>query len=274
MDHSNRFLEKIDRAWQTRRSALCVGLDPVPERLPEHLERSPRGVLDFCRQIIESTADLVCCYKPNLAYFLSLGPEGFAVLADVCRAVPEHAGVLLDAKFGDVDHTSAAYARAAFEILDADAVTLNPYLGRDALDPFLAYSDRFLFVLVRTSNAGAAVIQEAQLSDTQQPLFQHVAACLQAWDPVRIGFVVGATMLGQTAQLRRAHPDAWMLMPGIGAQGARAEDVLPVALRADGRGVVIPVSRSVLFASSGKDFAAAGRSELERLLDAFTTLGS
>lgn len=266
--NQTRFIAKLNQAWGKSRSCVCVGLDPVLAKLPDHFEKSPRGVLAFCREIIDATVDLACAYKPNLAYFLSLGPEGYAVLQQVCAAVPKEVAVLLDAKFGDVGHTSQAYAQAAFEVLEADAVTLNPYLGEDGLSPFLAYPDRFLFVLARTSNESASAVQEVQVKSEQgreTPLYHYISQQIQAWAGNRAGFVVGATVSNQVRMLRKAFPQAWMLLPGIGAQGGLPADVLPNAVRHDGRGVVVPVSRSVLFASRGKDFAEKSRTELEKL---------
>ena len=210
------FIEKLINAGEQNKSLLCVGLDPEPGKLPKASGSDEEKLIGWSTRIIEQTADLVCCYKPNLDFYEQYGPEGLSALRKVIAAVPNGIPVLLDAKRGDIGSTAAAYARAAFEVWGADAVTVNPYLGRDGITPFLAYPGKMVFVLCQTSNPSAAEIQN--LGD--EPLYQHVARLGQMWGDVnQIGFVVGATQPEALAQVRALAPDRWILAPGIGAQG-------------------------------------------------------
>ena len=267
------FREKYEATAAAHDSLLCVGLDPDPERIPAGL--APAA---FLEAIIEATADLVCCYKPNAAFFESRGPAGVeelrALIAGIAGGVP----VLLDAKRGDVGHTATHYARAVFEQLGADAVTVNPYLGRDAVEPFLAYEDRHSFVLCRTSNAGAGDFQDLIVAAPDgapgRPLYLEVAARAAQWNARgkvpggNVGLVVGATYPEEARLVRALCPDLLVLMPGVGAQEGALEDAVRAARDAAGGGLLVSASRSVLYASAGADFASVARGEAERLRDA------
>lgn len=245
---------------QAATSALCVGLDPDPERLPAHLLRRgdvPAAVLAFNRAVIEATADAACAYKLNFAFYEALGVDGFRVIRDTIAAVPTGRLVIADVKRGDVGHSARQYAAAVFETLRCDACTVAPYMGGDSVRPFLAYPGRAAFVLARTSNAGAADVQE-RLSDGV-PIYRHVADLARAWDAEAAGaagLVVGATAPAALAELRAACPTLPFLVPGVGAQGGRPDAVMRAAATPEGA-VVVNASRSIIYASEGADFAAA-----------------
>ncbi len=253
------FLHRLRSAQERRRSWLCVGLDPVLEQLPEPVRRADDPLAHFGRAIVEATADLACAYKPNLAFWLAHGAAGLRALQVVLEAVPEDVPVILDGKFGDVGHTAAAYARFAFDVLRADAVTLNPYLGLDSVRPFLERADRGVFLLARTSNPSAPDLQDRTAGG--EPLYLAVARLAREWNvayPGACGLVVGATYPEELARLRAAVPDLPFLIPGLGAQGGDLEAAARYG-PAGAVGPVVNVSRAVLYASSGPDFADAAR---------------
>jgi uridine monophosphate synthetase len=257
------FVSQLTAAIDRNESLLCVGLDPEVRRFPADFlpDAAPAArVKAFCLSIIEQTADRVCCYKPNSAFFEQYGPEGWAALADVIAAC--HAAgvpVLLDAKRGDIGNTAAAYARAVFEGLDVDAVTVSPYLGQDSVAPFLAYPGKAIFLLCHTSNPAAGEVQHHGFP----PLFEHIAALAQDWgDAAQVGFVVGATQPDALASVRALAPDRWLLAPGVGAQGGDLTAALQAGLDTQGRGMIVPVSREVLYAA---DPRAAAQSLRDRI---------
>lgn len=229
----------------------------------------PRVDLDaFLRGIVDATHDLVCCYKPNLAFFEALGISGQQALRTLLRGIPDGIPVLIDAKRGDTPPTMRAYARALFDELGADAVTVNPYLGGDSLEPFFEYVDRGVFVLSKTSNPGAGEIQD-RLVDGAEPLFVHVARRAVTWDQHgTLGLVVGATYPRDVARVRAIVPAAPILLPGVGAQAGDLEESVQAALDAQGGGVLVNASRSVLYAGGGADWQSAARAEAERLRQA------
>jgi len=248
---SKSFVDKLTDAITRNNSLLCVGLDPEAEKFPaDFLPGTPtvKRVKAFCLDIIAQTADLVCCYKPNSAFFEQYGAEGWDALREVIAAC--HAAdvpVLLDAKRGDIGSTAKAYARAVFEVLDADAVTVSPYLGQDSIAQFLAYPGKAVFALCFTSNPSAAEVQQ----HGAPPLFERIAVQAQAWgDATQLGFVVGATQPEALSTVRALAPDRWILAPGIGAQGGDVEAALSAGLDAQGSGVIVPVSRAVLYAGN------------------------
>ncbi len=252
------FREKYEAAASRNRSLLCVGLDPEAERLPAGVP-----VARFLQRIVEATADLVCCFKPNSAFFEQRGAEGWRDLRATIDAVPAAVPVLLDAKRGDIAHTAAAYARAAFEQLGADAITLNPWCGADAVEPFLAYEDRHSFILCHTSNPGTGDLQELKLADGSL-LYERVAERAVAWNTRgNVGLVVGATYPEQAARLRELAPELLMLLPGVGAQEGGVEPAVRAAVDARGGGILVNASRSVLYAGE-----AAGASDLDGYAEA------
>ena len=260
-----RFVEKLADAMQRNRSLVCVGLDPDPARMPEGL-----GVAEFNRAIMDATADLVCAYKPNLAFYEALGTAGHAALRRTLQHVPDGIPVIADAKRGDIGNTAAAYARAIFDDLGFDATTVNPYLGGDSLEPFLEYGDRGVFILCRTSNPGSADFQSllCEQEGSLKPLYEIVALKAGSWNQRgNVGLVVGATYPDELNSIRRQHPDIPLLVPGVGAQGGDVARTIRSGLDARGRGLVINSSRQVLYASSGGDFAEAARDAVSALRD-------
>ncbi|MCY3994171.1 MAG: orotidine-5'-phosphate decarboxylase [Caldilineaceae bacterium] len=275
------FYAKLEAAAQRNNTLLCVGLDPTPESCPDRFlagahdsqelpdgtdDTSCQALLAWNESVIEATSDLVCCYKPNIAFYEALGQPGMELLRATIAAIPEHIPVLLDAKRGDIGSTAAAYARACFEELDVDAVTLSPYLGQDSIAPFAAYSDKGLFVLCHTSNPAAGAFQKLTVTNGQFPgvedaLFVHVAKEAVSWSPA-VGLVVGATYPQALADVRTVAPDAWVLAPGIGAQGGDLQAALSTGLRADGLGVLVAATRSVTQADDPRQAAKSIREDI------------
>ena len=256
------FDEKLRGTIDHHDSLLCVGLDPDTNRIPPEFMPGRRDVerlKAYCLSIVEQTADQVCCYKPNIAFFEQFGAEGWHALREVISAIPEDIPVLLDAKRGDIGNTAKAYARAAFDVLGVDAITLNPYLGQDSVSPFLAYAGKMAFLLCYTSNASATQIQ----LHGYPALFQHIARVSQAWGTAQqVGYVVGATQPGALAQVRERAPDRWILAPGVGAQGGNLDDALSAGLDAMGAGMIVPVSRSVMYADDPRAAAQELRQQI------------
>jgi orotidine-5'-phosphate decarboxylase len=225
----------------------------------------------FLRGIVEATSDLVCCYKPNLAFFEALGLAGQTALRNLLRELPSDIPVLVDAKRGDTPQTMRFYARAIFEDLGADAVTVNPYLGADSLAPFFEYSDRGVFVLCKTSNPGAGEMQDLTVTNgaVSEPLFLHVARRALAWDRHgTLGLVVGATYPADAAAVRQLAPHVPILLPGVGAQAGDLERSVQAAVDQHAGGAIVNVSRSLLYASHGSDWQAAARAEADRVRSA------
>jgi len=248
---------------------LCVGLDPDPSRFPGAWCDRVDATFEFCRHIVDATGDLVCAFKPQIAYFAATGTEDH--LERLCEHIRRaHPGVLLilDAKRGDIGPTAAMYAREAFDRYGADAVTVNPYMGSDAVAPFLERPDRGAFFLCRTSNPGGSDLQDLVVDG--RPLYTHVAELVaQRWSTQGpCGLVVGATFPSEVATVRAVVGDLPLLVPGIGAQGGDLEAAVGAGLDRHGTGLVINSSRAVLYASSGDDFAEAARREAERTRDA------
>jgi orotidine-5'-phosphate decarboxylase len=268
------FFQRLEAAAARNRSRLCVGLDPDPARIPGG------DVASFLREVVAATSDLVCCYKPNLAFFEALGDEGNAALRATLAAVPEAVPVLADAKRGDIGNTAEAYARALFDVWGFDAATVNPYGGGDTVEPFLAYADRGVFVWCRSSNPGAGDFQDLSVLDgagSVRPLYEVVAMRARVWNAGgNVGLVAGATYPAEIARLRSLCPELPFLVPGVGAQGAALEEAVRAAAFAEGStlprpagsGFLINASRGVLYASAGPDFAQAARQEALRLRDA------
>ncbi len=253
------FLERLGAVARRNDSWLCVGLDPDPEMLP-----AGASLDDFLAGIVDATRDQVCCYKPNLAFFEALGLDGWLALRKVLDKLRADVPVLVDAKRGDTPQTMRAYARAIFDNLGADAVTLNPYMGGDSLAPFFDYTDRGVFVLCKTSNPGSGELQDLLVDD--EPLFVHVAKRAVTWDKYgTLGLVVGATYPSDVAAVRRVAPEAPILLPGVGAQAGDLEHSVQAAVDKQGGGALVNASRSVLYASRGTDWQAAARSEAQRM---------
>lgn len=266
------FTQKLMRAIEKNNSLLCVGLDPNPEKYPAHFpaEVDTAALVAWSADIIRQTADLVCCYKPNFAFYEQFGAAGLDALRQTIAAVPADIPVLLDAKRGDIGSTAAAYARAAFEVWGADAVTVNPYLGRDSVAPFVAHLGKTAFVLCYTSNPSAATVQEF---GDDMPLFEHIARQAQDWgDDAQIAFVIGATQPHALRRFRQvtAGRRPWILAPGVGVQGGNLTDALAAGLDDRGLGMIVPVSRAVIYAD---DPRAAAKSLRDTINLARQTVG-
>lgn len=258
------FAQKLREAAKANRSLVCLGLDPDPNLMP------PIGVLEFNRAIIEATADLVCAYKPNLAFYEALGAEGIRALHGTLDCIPPNIPVIGDAKRGDVGHTAGAYARALFEVLRFDAVTVSPYLGYDSIEPFLAYEDRGVFVLCRTSNPGAGDFQDVLCvsgrDEAGQRLYSLVAGKAREWNRRgNVGLVVGATYPKELQEIREMCPDMMLLIPGIGAQGGDLDWAVRHGVDKHGENALFSSSRQILYASKGNDFAERAREAAEKL---------
>ncbi|ANB16663.1 orotidine-5'-phosphate decarboxylase [Dokdonella koreensis] len=254
------FMASLAAAWQRNDSLVCVGLDPEPGRLPPHLGQGPAAIGAFCRAIVDATADQVCCYKPQIAHFAAQRAE--VVLEDLIAYIhARHPGVpvILDAKRGDIGSTAVHYATEAFDRYGADAVTLNPYLGRDSAQPFLDRADKGVVLLCRTSNPGAADFQDLDVGG--RPLYQRVAETIATrWNANgNCLLVTGATWPEEIAAVRAIVGDLPLLVPGIGAQGGDVEAVIRNGATAAGTGLLISSSRAILYAASGEDFAEAAR---------------
>jgi orotidine-5'-phosphate decarboxylase len=255
------FRAKLSAAWQRHDSLLCVGLDPDPKRLPAHLMGRSDAVLAFCKGIVDATADLACAFKPQIAYFAAACAED--QLQDLIAYIHEkhpNVPVVLDAKRGDIGATAQQYAREAFERFNADALTVNPYMGFDSVEPYLEFSDRGLIVLCRTSNPGGSDLQNLTI-DGGRKLYQHVAELVAGkWNVHgQNALVVGATFPQELADVRAIVGDLPLLVPGIGAQGGDVEATVRAGRSAAGTGLMISSSRAILYAGSGEDFAGEAR---------------
>ena len=250
------FNEKLTMATQKNEGWLCIGLDPDPELMPGGM-----GVFKFNKSIINATYDLVCAYKLNLAFYETLD-DGIDILKRTIKYVPRDIPVIGDAKRGDIGNSARAYAKAMFSILKFDAVTVNPYLGFDSVEPFIEYWDKGVFVLCRTSNPGAVDFQSLPLATERRhlPLFEIVALKAAQWNKQgNVGLVVGATYPEELKLIRESHPDILILVPGIGAQGGDLGLAVRHGANARGHRAIFTSSRQIIYASKGKDFAPAAR---------------
>jgi len=256
-----KFVDKLLLAGRRNRSLLCIGLDPDVTLMPK------AGLFDFNKAIIDATADLTCAYKPNLAFYEALGMDGIKVLQKTIEHIPDFIPVIGDGKRADIGNTAKAYAKALFETFGFDAATVNPYLGHDSVQPFLEYEDKGIFILCRTSNPGAVDFQS--LIDAQgTPLYEAVARKAREWDTRgNIGLVVGATYPDELKAIRQLCPEMPLLIPGIDAQGGDLALAVKNGIDAGGEKAIIAVSRQVLYASKGKDFAKAARQSAQGIRD-------
>lgn len=262
------FVVAIDAAARKNASLVCVGLDPEPEKFPAHLRGRPDAILDFCRAIVDATAGLVCAFKPQVAHFAAHRAED-ALERLIAHIHEHHPGipVILDAKRGDIGSTAQRYASEAFDRYGADAVTVNPYLGRDSVQPFLDRVDKGVVVLCRTSNPGGADFQALDCGG--EPLYLRVAKTIaHDWNANgNCALVVGATWPEELGRVRAAVGDMPLLVPGVGAQGGDVEAVVRNGKNAQGARLIISSSRAILYAGSGADFADAARREAQKLRD-------
>lgn len=266
------FSTRLQRIQSQKDTAVCVGLDPVPSRLPAPLQDgrlTTDAVRAFCASIAEATAPYACAFKPNFAFFEALGPAGLTVLAQVVETIPDDCLLIADAKRGDIGHSARFYAQSIYDDFGFDACTVSPYLGRDSVAPFLEDETKCAFVLARTSNEGAADFQEACMCG-EAPLHQHVARQAGAWSDDAegtAGLVVGATAPEALHELRDLCPSLPFLVPGVGAQGGSPSRVMEAAATNDGP-VLVNSSRSILYASEGPEYAEAAAQAAKDLRDA------
>ena len=266
-----KFIEKLLAASRENNSLLCVGLDPEPVRFPPQYLGMPaeESVLHFCREIIEATAPYVCAFKPNIAFFEVLGARGMHVFQEVVKAIPEHIPVIVDAKRGDIGNTARNYASAFFDTYGCDAITVNPYLGRDSVEPFLAHRDKGVFLLCRTSNPGGRDFQNLLVQDadgTSRPLYEVVAQQVQEWGD-NCGLVVGATYPRELSKIRELCPELPILIPGVGTQGGDLAASVAAGVDAHGEQAILAVSRAILYAGDGNAYASAAANEARSLRD-------
>ncbi|MBK7221146.1 MAG: orotidine-5'-phosphate decarboxylase [Saprospiraceae bacterium] len=249
--------EQLIQQIRQKQSFLCVGLDPDMQKIPAHLKHTQDPVYEFCKEIIEQTHDLTVAYKPNLAFFECLGTKGWETLEKVKACIPSHCFTIADAKRGDIGNTSAMYAKAFFEFFNFDAVTVAPYMGRDSVEPFLAYDNKWVIVLGLTSNQGA---QDFEMLDMGgEKLYEKVITTVASWGtPQNTMFVVGATHPHLIKQVRDLVPDYFFLVPGVGAQGGDMQMTCENGLNQD-IGLLINSSRNILYASSDENFGRSAR---------------
>ncbi len=269
------FAEKLAAAVARNRSLVCIGLDPDPRLVPRHLRGQADWLPRFAAGIVEATADLVCAYKLNVAFFEALGADGLRGLHATLDAIPPDVPIILDAKRGDVGSSAAAYAAVLFDYFKADAVTVNPYLGFDALEPFLAHRERGVFVLCKTSNPGAGEFQDllCEREGVRRPLFEWVAEAAVRWSrQSTVGLVVGATHPNAFRRVRTIAPDLPLLVPGVGAQGGDLAVAVTAGLDSRSAGLLVASSRSIIYASDGDDWQPAARAAAAELCDAINTL--
>ena len=259
------FVERLNQACEAKRSLVCIGLDVDPERMPVP------DVLDFNRAIIDATHDLVCAYKPNLAFYEALGLPGLRALQgtiDYIRAQAPGVIIIADAKRGDIDVSSAAYARAMFSVWGFDAVTVNAWGGKDGLEPFMVDPDRGVFVWCRGSNPGSGDLQDLHVStpNGMVPLYRHLALTVSGWNEHgNLALVMGATYPEQLSEVRQLCPGLPLLVPGVGVQGGGLEAVVRNGVDSQGRLAIVNSSRGIIYASQDREFGASARTEAEKL---------
>ncbi|WP_114748177.1 orotidine-5'-phosphate decarboxylase [Pleomorphovibrio marinus] len=254
-----------------KQSFLCVGLDPVMEKLPAHLHKESDPLFVFNKAIIDATIDNAVAYKPNLAFYEALGGQGWDSLQKTMEYLPKETFLIADAKRGDIGNTSSLYAKAFFERLNADAVTVAPYMGEDSVSPFLEFKDKWVILLALTSNHGSKDFQLIQ-GGNQKPLYEEVVQKSMAWGtPENLMFVVGATRGEDIARVRKIASDHFFLVPGVGAQGGNLEEVVRYGINPD-VGLLVNSSRGIIFASSGSDFASAAKKAAENVKEEMVQL--
>jgi orotidine-5'-phosphate decarboxylase len=270
---SNTFNQQLQSAWASQGSMLCIGFDPDPKRLPASLQGKPDGIFEFCREIADATADLVCAFKPQFAYFASQRAEAQLekLITHLKNKYPD-IPVILDSKRGDIGSTADHYALEAFERYGADAVTVNPYMGFDTIEPYLKHPGKGVIVLCRTSNPGGSDLQFLKVAPNHDALYLHVAKlAAQEWNSSgQISLVVGATFPEEIAKVRAIVGEMPLLIPGIGAQGGDIDATVKAGriAGAPGTGMIINSSRAILYASSDNDFAQAARAVAQSTRDA------
>ena len=251
---------------QTKHSYLCIGLDTDPRRIPAHLHQEADPVFAFNRAIIDATHDLCVAYKPNIAFYEAQGPKGWESLQRTLDYIPDHLFTIADAKRGDIGNTSRLYARAFFETLNFDAVTVAPYMGRESVEPFLEFEGKWVILLALTSNAGSQDFQFKTITEDGMPLYERVMRTAQEWGtPDNLMFVVGATHPEKFEEIRRIAPDHFLLVPGVGAQGGDLAGITQNGATND-CGLLVNSSRGIIYAGADEQFAEAARAAAQRVV--------
>ena len=261
------FLDKLEALQDKNNSLLCVGLDPVMEKIPEHLKESTNPFFDFNKAIIDATHEYVCAFKPNSAFYEALGEQGVGELKATCdyiRIMYPETPIILDAKRGDIGSTNDGYTKYAFDYLQVDAITLHPFLGKESLEPFFKYTDKGLIFLCRTSNPGAGEFQDLAIDG--KPLYQHVAEkIVNDWNSNNnCLMVIGATVPEELKNVRQIAGDMTFLVPGIGAQGGDVEATVKAGLNSKNKGMIINSSRGIIFAENPAQEAKKLRDEINQ----------
>lgn len=262
------FRQKLEAITKKNNSLLCVGLDPEIEKLPKHLIDADDPIFEFNKAIIDATHNFVCVYKPNSAFYEAYGLAGHHALKQTIEYIHQmypEIPVILDAKRGDIGNSSKMYAKAVFEYWNSDAVTLHPFTGKEGLQPFFQYKDKFSFVFVRSSNQGSKDFQDMKIKDTF--FYEAVAKKISMWPEKNIGVVVGGTFPNETKKIREILPDKIFLIPGIGAQSGDLKKTVKYGITKKKDGIIISASRSILYASKSEDFAEKAGEEAQRLRD-------
>jgi orotidine-5'-phosphate decarboxylase len=249
--------QELIQQIRIKKSFLCIGLDTDIQKIPTHLLKTSDPIFEFNKAIIDATSDLCVAYKPNIAFYESLGPKGWESLEKTMNYIPKNIFTIADAKRGDIGNTSRMYAKTFFEYFDFDSVTVAPYMGEDSITPFLEFDDKWIIILGLTSNIGSHDFQ--RLISEDKPLYEHVLTKSQAWGtPNNLMYVVGATHGEDIAKLRLLAPDHFFLVPGVGAQGGDLHAIASLGMNSD-VGLLINSSRDIIYASKSKDFAEKAR---------------
>lgn len=264
------FTQQLQEIQSKQNSLLCIGLDVDLEKIPEHLKSLSNPVLEFNRQIIEATCDLVCAYKPNLAFYEAMGERGLSALRETLKLIPESVLTIGDGKRGDIGNTAERYAKSLFGDFGFDSVTVSPYMGFDSVEPFLKNSEKGVFLLALTSNPGSKDFQRLKISG--KPMYEKVVRAAKKWNTNQnIGLVVGATHPRELKMIRKIVPEMPLLIPGVGNQGGDLKSAVRDGCDKNGQLTIINASRSIIYASSGKDFAEAARAEAKRMVEEMRT---
>ena len=260
------FTQRLRQVQIKQNSLLCIGLDVDLEKIPECLKSSANSILEFNRQLIEATHDLVCAYKPNLAFYEAMGESGLTALRETLKIIPKSVLTIGDGKRGDIGNTAEQYVKSLFDDFGFNSVTVNPYMGFDSIEPFLTNPEKGVFILALTSNSGSKDFQRLKVGT--KPLYEKVVHTARKWNVNQnIGFVVGATHPKELQCIRKIVPDVPILIPGIGKQGGDLKSAIRYGCDKHGQLAVINASRSIIYASSGKDFAEAARAEAKKIVE-------
>jgi orotidine-5'-phosphate decarboxylase len=264
------FTERLQNIQARQQSLLCIGLDVDEAKLPPHLLSEKNPTLEFNKRIIEATHDLACAYKPNLAFYEAMGERGLTTLRETLKFIPKSVITIGDAKRGDIGNTAERYARSLFDDFGFDSITVNPYMGFDSVEPFITNPEKGVFLLALTSNPGSKDFQRLKVGT--KPLYEKVVQAAKKWNTQQnIGLVVGATHPKELQRIRKIVPDMPILIPGIGKQGGDLKSAIQYGSDKHGQLAIINASRSILYASSGKDFAEAARAEAKRMIEEMTS---